>query len=293
MKIPSFDPTVPAFPFAKYDGAGNDFILIHDPASAFPVFPADIAALCDRHTGIGADGLIILRPPANPAIADVRMVFLNSDGSPAAMCGNGGRCLAAFAHAQECAPATLRIQTAVGILTAIIHSPELVTLQLPPPTSERLNLSLDFASHRYYLHHVDTGVPHAVFFLPAGSPVSDLDNFPLDTFGPYVRNHSLFAPDGANVDVVLPDPATRTLHIRTYERGVEAETLACGTGATAAALLSLRLNILDPASDAPVQVCPRLPTTLYIRVLPTDSSAVFLTGPVHNAFTGTAPLRGA
>lgn len=292
MKLPPFDPAAPTFAFAKYDGAGNDFILIDDPASAFPAFSSDIAALCTRHTGIGADGLILLRPPTDFDAADVRMVFFNSDGSPAAMCGNGGRCLAAFAHFQERAPASLRIQTAVGILSAVVHSPSLVTLQLPPPACERLNLSLDFSGHRYFLHHIDTGVPHAVYFLPAGSPSSDLDDFPLDSFGPFVRNHPLFAPDGANVDVVLPDPATRTLHIRTYERGVEAETLACGTGATAAALLSLRLNILDPDSDAPVQVCPRLHTTLSVRVLPSDPSSVFLSGPVHHAFDGTAPTSG-
>ena len=289
MKIPPFDPDAPTFAFAKYDGAGNDFILVSDPDSAFPTAPGGIAALCDRHTGIGADGLILLRPPSDSVAADVRMVFFNSDGSPASMCGNGGRCIAAFAHDQECAPANLRLQTAAGILSATIHSPTLVTLQLPPPSRERLNLALDFDGQPYVLHHLDTGVPHAVYFLPDGATPADLENFPLDTFGPFVRNHPLFAPDGANVDVVFADSAARTLRIRTYERGVEAETLACGTGATAAALLALRLNLLDPSTDAPVTVRPRLPTSLSVRVLPDNPSTVFLTGPVHRSFTGTAP----
>lgn len=288
MKLPSFDPAAPVFAFAKYDGAGNDFVLVDDPGAAFPTAPAAIAALCDRHTGIGADGLILLRPPTDPAAADVRMAFYNSDGSSAAMCGNGGRCLAAFAHAQGRAPAALRIQTPVGILSATVQSPTLVTLQLPPPSHERLGLPLDFDGRHYVLHHLDTGVPHAVLFLPADSAPAALDTFPVDAFGRFVRNHPLFAPDGANVDVVLPDPAARTLRIRTYERGVEAETLACGTGATAAAVLALRLSLLGGTADAPVRVCPRLPTALSVRVRPDNPSTVFLTGPVHNAFDGTA-----
>lgn len=300
--IPPFTPSARQIPFAKFHGAGNDFILVDDPEAAFPdPDAAFIARLCARRTGIGADGLILLRPSTPDGAAAARMCFFNSDGSRAALCGNGLRCLAFFTYLQRRAPAAMRLQTDAGLLSAELLSLEPVSgaagdappavasvrVQLPPPADERLSLSLDFGDASFQLHHLDTGVPHAVHFLAPADP-SVLAAFPLATFGPFVRHHALFAPAGANIDVCLPIPPS-TLHIRTYERGVEAETLACGTGATAAACLAARLGLLDPTR--PITVLPALGTPLVVTPPTAASPSPYLLGPAHLAYAATAPLR--
>jgi len=268
-------------------GAGNDFVLVDDWACAFD--PGDaprVAALCDRRTGIGADGLILLRPP-RPAVpgAHVRMVFRNSDGSPAAMCGNGGRCLARFAFESGRAPASMLLDTDAGPLAAEVLPDASVRLQLPPPAGERLALSATILDRPATLHAIDTGVPHALFFLPPSATPADLAAFPLVPFGRAVRHHPLFAPAGTNVDVALVDPASAAIRLRTYERGVEDETGACGTGAVAAATLARRLGLLDAPS---VTVLPASATPLLVS-FPPDSPSPRLTGPAVVAFRGTVP----
>ena len=286
--IAPYDPSLATFSFAKMHGAGNDFVLVDDPRAAFPTAAAAIASLCDRRTGIGADGLIILRPPTDAFQADIRMVFFNSDGSAAAMCGNGGRCLAAFAYAQRRAPAQMRMETPVGILSADILAAGNVRLQLPSPTARRLRETLEFEGRAYEMHHLDSGVPHAVHFLPAGATETDLAAFPVVRFGRFARHHSLYAPAGANVDIALMVSPQKVL-LRTYERGVEDETGACGTGAVATVCLGIALGLLSPS--LPVEVVPTLRIPLAVE-LPPDGRPL-LTGPATVAFTGTASLPSA
>ncbi len=228
------------FHFWKMHGAGNDFILLDDRALSFPVDDrAFIARVCDRRRGIGSDGLMLIQPSIP---ADFRMRFFNPDGSDADLCGNGARCIARLAHEIGAAPADMTIETAAGPVRAEILSP-LVRLHLPPPKDWRMDLHLKGPEQDVQLHFVNSGVPHAVCI------VDDLAAADGTALGSFIRHHDLFAPAGTNADFIQitgPD----SLSIRTYERGVEAETLACGTGIVAAALVAEKLELVQ----APVKV---------------------------------------
>ena len=260
-----------SIPFWKMHGAGNDFILVDDRARRFPAADsAFIARLCDRHRGIGSEGLLLIQPSAS---ADFRMRFFNPDGSPADMCGNGARCIARLAHEIGAAPADMRIETDAGIVQAEVRLP-LVRLHLPPPRDWRLNLSIAWDNRALPLHFVNSGVPHAVAF------VEDLRAVDVPALGAFIRRHDLFAPAGTNADFVqVTGPSS--LAIRTYERGVEAETPACGTGITAAALVAQRLGLVR----SPVRVASAGGDTLEV-----DSTLPALTGPAEYVFHGEIPV---
>jgi diaminopimelate epimerase len=258
--------------FWKMHGAGNDFILVDDRAAAFPVHDtAFIARLCDRRRGIGSEGLLLIQPSAS---ADFRMRFFNPDGSGADLCGNGARCIARLAHELGAAPADMRIETDAGPVRAEIIAP-LVRLHLPPPKDWRMNLSIVWKNSAIPLHFVNSGVPHAV------AVVADLAAVDVSALGAHVRRHALFAPAGTNADFVQiagPD----SLAIRTYERGVEAETLACGTGIVAAALVAGKLGLVR----APVNVVTAGGDLLEVSLAP-----LTLTGPAEHVFQGTIDYR--
>ena len=189
------------------------------------------------------------------------------------MCGNGARCIARLAHELGAAPADIRFETAAGPVRAEILAP-LVRLHLPPPKDWRLNLSLDWKDGEIPLHFVNTGVPHAV------AVVDDLATVDVPALGAFIRRHPLFAPAGTNADFIQitgPD----ALAIRTYERGVEAETPACGTGITAAALVAQRLGLVR----SPVRVASAGGDTLEV-----DSTLPALTGPAEYVFHGEIPV---
>lgn len=212
--------------FTKYHGAGNDFILI-DFRNASPLLdPALLARrLCARRLGIGADGLILLCPSE---AADFKMRIFNADGSEPSMCGNGIRCLYDFVQKREIIPSELKIETLHGILTCRRNGEEIV-VNLGAPEIIHWPIHLDQGQ----LFVLDTGVPHAVLF------VDELDKVDVAEVGKKIRFHSQFAPQGVNVNFATIDPKG-ALSIRTYERGVEAETLACGTGAAAAAFVAMK-----------------------------------------------------
>ena len=274
-----------AIAFRKMHGAGNDFIVVRDDDGSFPDRDAaGIARLCAPHVGIACDGLILVRPPTEPGTADFRMVFVNPDGSPAGMCGNGARCAALFAWEEGIAPASMRIETAVGIHRADILpdtqvritfpatvNPVPKTIVLPIPQALKQLVPLEHLE----VHSLDTGVPHAVVPVPADVlPVLDIPRI-----GSWVRHHSAFAPAGTNVDFIArPADGGDAIPIRTYERGVEAETLACGTGITAAALVAMHLGwTASPASLA-------TPSGYRLRV---TASPLTLTGPAATIYTAT------
>lgn len=268
-------------PFWKMHGAGNDFILIN--AMHEPLNPASstIAAWCRRHTGVGAEGLILLRPPR--ADGHFFMQFFNPDGAEAEMCGNGARCAARLAHDLQIAPPAMRIETAAGrLLAEVLPSDGGVRLELPPPRDCHLDQPLDLegqAPLRYAF--ANTGVPHAVI------ECNDLDRVAVDTLGAAIRHHRDFAPRGTNVNFIVVT-APGTLRIRTYERGVEAETLACGTGVAAAAVTA----VLRGRVTSPVTVCTaggdHLSVALEVRNgVP---GPVILTGPAVYTFTGALSL---
>lgn len=214
-------------PFTKMHGAGNDFIVVDDRALTFPLTDqAFIAGISSRRTGIGCDGIILLQPSAS---ADLRMRFINPDGGEVEMCGNGARCFACRAHALGAAPAGMKIETKAGIVQAEVMGGN-VRLDLTDPSDLRLDLDLGLP---WPTDFVNTGVPHVVAW------VEDVQMVNVPEWGRAIRYHDLFEPQGTNVNFARVEN-DGSVTVRTYERGVEAETLACGTGATAVGVLAAR-----------------------------------------------------
>jgi len=271
-----------AFAFCKLEGAGNDFITVDDRSAAFPCEDGTlIRSLTDRRTGIGADGILLLQVSAD---ADARMRIFNADGGEAEMCGNGLRCLARFAHDLGL-PASLRVETRAGIVRAEVAAAS-VRLHLPEMSlAEFIGLHLMVAGREVEIFFLNTGVPHALVFGSVSTAVEVLET------GRVVRNHSAFAPAGTNVDFVTVRP-DGGLDLRTYERGVEAETAACGTGAVAAALAAAWLE----KTELPVTVhCPGGVLEVGAELAGSNAQRVTLTGPARSVFRGVfsvAEMRG-
>ena len=261
------------------NGAGNDFVMLDNRAGGFTFEGERIARLCDRHRGIGADGLIAAEPPATPG-AHLRMRYFNADGGEADMCGNGARCFARFGAKLLGLSDSVVFETLAGTLTAHLHG-DRVQLAMSTPHGEALGTGLQAAGEALVVHFLNTGVPHAVAF------VQDLAATNVRSLGAALRFHEHFAPKGTNANfaAALPDG---TLELRTYERGVEDETLACGTGVVAAALLHHLLH----HAPSPILVKVRGGDTLSVafgREAGTFTS-VTLTGPADFVFAGTTSL---
>jgi diaminopimelate epimerase len=261
--------------FTKMNGAGNDFVLIDDRAGKLKLDRRQIARICDRHTGVGADGLIVLRRCASRR-ADWAWDFYNNDGGSAEMCGNGSRCFARFTQRLTGAKSGLTFETRAGIITANFQG-ERVTVNLTPPRDLRLNQTLALRGGKTTVHSVDTGVPHAVVYVP------DADQAMVQNLGAEIRGHAHFAPRGANVNFVELRGAN-AIRVRTYERGVEGETLACGTGVTASALISAELH--DFTSPVRVRVQSGEELEVSFEKKEGQFGNVRLTGPAEFAFEG-------
>lgn len=207
--------------FTKMVGAGNDFVVIDGKLKGMSALAKKI---CDRKTGIGADGMLVLE---KSKIADFRMRVFNADGSEAEMCGNGLRCAVLFAGIKR----KVKVETKAGIYEGEITAKNKVKVKMQEPKDLRLNFPINVCGREIKVSFVDTGVPHAVVF------VEGLEKINPEEIGPEIRHHDEFKPKGANVNFVeLIDDAN--IKIRTYERGVEGETLACGTGSVASAIIS-------------------------------------------------------
>lgn len=258
--------------FVKMSGAGNDFIMV-DLTGGTPARVLDgpvIRRLCTRGLSVGADGVIEILPDSG---ASFRMRYTNSDGGVASMCGNGGRCAAVFAASLGLAPSSepFTFRSDAGLHRAEVTSPYSARIWMTDPV-------LHFLAGEIALHDtarclaslVDTGVPHAVLF----PPDSVKGDFLRDA--PSFRSHPRFGPEGANVDFAVPDGRS-SLMLRTWERGVEGETLACGTGAVAAVFCGLNLGLLD----LPVEV--RVRSGLILRV-GSDAYGWWLEGEARMVF---------
>lgn len=211
------------------NGAGNDFVLIDDRARKIRLSREQVIRLCHRQRGVGADGLFLLVPCASGK-ADWAWEFYNSDGSVADMCGNGARCFARFIQKVAGTNGKTSFETGAGVITAAFQG-ERVTVNLTRPK----DLALSQKVAGMLVHSMNTGVPHAVIFVP------DADKAMVQQLGAEIRYHPHFAPKGTNVNfaqVVGPNH----IRVRTYERGVEGETLACGTGVTASALIASQVH---------------------------------------------------
>ena len=266
---------MPTLQFTKMNGAGNDFVMLDNRDLRHALDKAAIARICDRHRGVGGDGLIAVEPAQ--AGADFKMRYYNADGGEADMCGNGARCFARFASQLTGKTDAIAFETLAGVVTATFLG-ELVRLGMSTPHSHAPATELLVADEKLKVHFLNTGVPHAIVF------VDDLANTDILRLGRALRHHEHFAPKGTNANFIgeLPGGA---IAIRTYERGVEDETLACGTGVTAAALIFARLT----GARSPVDVQVRGGDTLQVGFENNGDGwkNVTLTGPADFVFDGT------
>ncbi len=260
--------------FSKMSGSGNDFIIIdnRDGITGGIDLERFITAVCRRKLSVGADGLILIEPSDK---ADFRWQFFNSDGSRAEMCGNGARCAARFAYVNGIAGQTLSFETDAGIVSGEVDA-ERAKVKMPVPTELRMDYSIELAHGPIAVSSLNTGVPHVVIMQEA---VDGVDIFGL---GKAIRNHAAFAPAGTNVNFICRQ-GSGSLKIRTYERGVENETLACGTGCIASALVaSIKLKW-----KSPINLLTRSGETLTIYFTENDGSFrnVFLEGDARMIYT--------
>lgn len=275
--------------FFKYQGTGNDFIIIDEIDSIIGITPEEIRKLCDRHFGIGADGVIFARPSE---AADFMMDYYNPDGSKAEMCGNGIRCYAAYLyHSGRATKTEIRLETASGLKVVSMQvkagAVDLVTVDMGKPNFIPAMIPIDTDMNEFVNQPVidgeinvsatclSMGNPHCVIF------VDDLSTVPIRDYGPRIEKLSLF-PKGVNVEFAKVI-SERDLEIIVWERGA-GETLSCGTGACAAVVAAARGGITKK------RVMVKVPGG-KLQIYWSDSGCVFLTGPAKEIFAGTIVLK--
>jgi len=262
--------------FTKIVASGNDFIIVEPKNSRTQELKNFAKTICNRKYGVGADGLLILE---KSKIADIKMRIFNADGSEAEMCGNGARCVALYVSAiRNVQYAILKIETKAGVIESSVCKDN-ARIKLTNPRGFKLNIPITVNNRILHVNYIDTGVPHAVIF------VEGLDKIDIAGIGRNVRNHKEFAPRGTNVDFIEILNKDK-IKVRTYERGVEDETLACGTGAVASALL---YAILYPLySTHRVNVFARSGEILrvYFERINNGFKNVWLEGNVREVYKG-------
>ena len=274
--------------FAKYQGIGNDFVMLADPDDALRLTPEMVRALCDRRFGIGGDGVIRVAPGSGGA--DFFMDYVNSDGSIGEMCGNGIRCLAVFARAEGLTDKTeLNVDTRAGLKVVTINPDETVTVDMGAPIFEPAQIPVDWegtdALHaKFDLDDeviqgacVSMGNPHVVLF-------ADPDTAPVTTLGPILEKHPDF-PNGTNVEFIRVDSSDHVT-MRVWERG-SGETLACGTGAAAVAVVA---RLLGDADEEMTVTLPGGDLRIKWSGSLDESASVFMTGPANKSFDGETDL---
>jgi diaminopimelate epimerase len=276
-------------PFTKMVGTGNDFVVVDAIRNRLSKlrgrWPRIARVVCDRHHGVGADGVLLLEPSKT---ADVRMRIFNADGSEVQMCGNGARCVARFVSgANGKHPGTVRIETLAGTVSAQVAGSRVrVKMPLPKDLRTQLNVRLSDGS-QIRGGSVNTGVPHFVV------PVKNIDAVDVQRLGRLLRYHPVFGPKGTNVNFIQEARRPLRLRVRTYERGVEAQTLACGTGMTASAIIhGLRQGAAGSSKHCRIAVQPASGDRLMISFLIAGGSGrpvvtdVVMEGSAHAVYDG-------
>lgn len=262
--------------FTKMHGAGNDFVLIDNRNNQVSLTPSQITQICDRHYGVGADGFLLVETAQNGG--DFRMRYYNRNGQEAEMCGNGARCFTRYTqHISGSRQKTFSFETLAGHIQARLLGANVVATQISAPTGYRSH-TLQIAGTIEKVQSLNVGVPHAVIF------VENVENLDIPRRGSEIRFHEAFTPLGTNVNFVHI-VSTNHLRIRTYERGVEAETLACGTGAAACALIYHLHQSVPPPIHITVQGGDTLQVTFEHEHLP-DFQNVCVSGPADFVFNG-------
>jgi diaminopimelate epimerase len=265
--------------FTKMNGAGNDFVMLDNRDLSLQLSQDEIAHLCDRHRGVGADGLLAVEPASDGG--DFKMRYYNADGGEAEMCGNGARCFARYVNQlHEGSLSGLKFETLAGMISAEFIGDQ-VRINMSEPHSLLLSQTLDVDGIQLNVHSINTGVPHAVVF------VEYLDATDVRRLGAALRYHEAFAPKGTNANFVKVT-GPNSITIRTYERGVEDETLACGTGMVACALIHHELQ----QAASPISVLVKGGDTLQVGFEKSGDSYrnVTLFGPADFVFQGQAQI---
>ena len=256
-------------------GAGNDFVMVENLDGSIRLSREQITRLCHRRFGVGADGLALLeRAPAEEL--DAQMIYFNADGSRAEMCGNAARCFTAFALAHGVGnPQSLRFRTDAGDMASKTKNGQ-YTVEMTPASDLRLNFTLHLSNGPTLLHFINTGVPHVVKFVP------NVETVDIVKDGSELRHHGEFSPQGANANFAQVNG--NGVIVRTYERGVEDETLACGTGVAAVAIVAHLVHDLPK----PIQLEVAGGDTLSVdfRVAGGAIEGVSLTGPATVVYRG-------
>jgi diaminopimelate epimerase len=261
--------------FCKMSGSGNDFIIIdnRDLSLAIIDLPAFVRKVCQRKVSVGADGLLLIEPSA---IADFKWRFFNSDGSVAEMCGNASRCVARWAYLKGVTGAKLSFETLAGIIDAEVRD-DTVKVRLTDPSLLRQNVSLFLEGGECGLDYIDTGVPHAVCFVEA------IETVGVIATGRQIRRHEYFQPKGTNANFASVLDIHK-MKVRTYERGVEDETLACGTGVVASVLAAAGRNLVQSPVDVTVQSGEIL--RVYFSSVDGVFKEIYLEGKVKIVYQG-------
>jgi len=268
--------------FMKMSGAGNDFVVVDNRSGIVSAPDVFAQQVCDRRRGIGADGLLLLEPSAK---ADFLMKYYNADGSYGGMCGNGGRCISRYAYLKHLVvKPEIRFEALEHIYAAsVLH--DRVRLEMKDPTDFRMDQDVEVAGRLVHFHFVNSGSPHCVIFLEENRSLGpDLDSVDVQAIGKEIRYHRSFSPAGTNVNFIEKNISGAYV-IRTYERGVEAETLACGTGSVAAALIIHEVK----NAPAPVSLQVRSGESLEIGFQKNGDRKyheVSLSGSAHVVFSG-------
>ena len=256
-------------------GSGNDFIIIDNRDLSLQIvdLPAFVRRVCQRKVSVGADGLFLIEPSR---VADFKWQFFNSDGSVAEMCGNGSRCVARYAHLNGIAGPKMSFETQAGIITAEVYD-DSVKVRLTEPSPLKIAQMIKIADRDCLLDVIDTGVPHAVSF------VADVAACAVVATGRQIRRHDFFQPRGVNADFACVTDRQR-MQVRTYERGVEDETLACGTGVVASVLAAAGRGLVD----SPVDVTVQSGETLRVYFTRSDErfTEIYLEGKVKIVYQG-------
>lgn len=262
--------------FTKAVATGNDFVVVDNRKKVLKNNLARLAKeLCDRKYGIGADGLLLLEGSDS---ADFKMRIFNPDGSEAQMCGNGSRCIALYAYKKKITSSSMDIETLAGIISASVNGDN-VKVKLTEPKDIQWNLCLMIHECPYKVNFANTGVPHVIHF------VKDIENISVKELGSSMRYHADFSPEGANVDFVrIADRNKKKIQVRTYERGVEDETLACGTGAVASAIIAAEAE--DISSPITVETRSGEMLKVHFEMVKGDFKNVYLEGKAQLVYEG-------
>ena len=256
--------------FYKYQGTGNDFVMIDNRKAEIQLSEDQVKQLCSRRFGIGADGLILLE--LEPGV-DFKMVYFNSDGKPSSMCGNGGRCIVAFAAQLGLITDKTKFIAIDGLHEAVLLPEEIVSLKMGDVRQ------VEKHEDHYFLN---TGSPHVVKFAEA------LNDFPLVEEARKIRYNDRFSNEGTNVNFI--EKQDGSLFVRTYERGVEDETFSCGTGVTAAALVASLEGVSNTKNSCDISTLGGNLKVSFEKVLDQNFYNIWLTGPAQYVFKGEINL---